>query len=143
MAKAGELDWGELYKTGKLEQEPIADANVAKLAKMEVKADYHKTGTKPTEEDLRKDANHILDGWVNSPEAQWKDEDHLDTEVVSQEEADQLVKNWEEAINGFYQAANEPITESSDTAAEWTGREPLTKGMSEEELAKWRMYTDR
>jgi hypothetical protein len=132
MAKAGELDWSELHKTGQVELDPLS-----KQYSRPVKKDYHKTGTKPTEEDLKKDVEYIMKGWHGTGEAQWKDEDHLHVELVTEEEAKALQDEWENRLNKSLQHPKI----GDDTASEWTGREPLTKDMSEEELIKWRMFT--
>ena len=133
MAKAGELDWSELYKTGTVEQDPVS-----KMYSKPVKKDYHKTDKKPSEEELNKEVQFIMKGWQDSSEGQWKNEDHYDT-VIEGAYSELDERNWQDPNTVFEQMKEAKVT--SDTAAEWTGREPLTKGMSEKELVKWRMFT--
>lgn len=140
--KPGELDWSELYKTGKIEQEPIHDKKLAALAKMHVPKDYHKTGSRPSDEELKKDADKIIAGWNDTAEAQWRDDQHENTVIEGRyaEIADKLEKDWKDPSYTFRQLQEARI--SKDNAEGWTGREPLTKGMTEEEYARWRMKTD-
>lgn len=142
MAKAGELDWSNLYKTGKIDLEPIHDTRLAELRKMEVKKDYHKTGEKPSEEMLRKEAEWILDGWRNSAEGQWRDEDHAHKEVVTQEQAEKMQKNWENVFQNFYEAGFEPINKSNQNE-DWGTGKSFNDSLTEKERLRRNMHTER
>lgn len=149
MAKAGELNWDELYKSEEeYKHTPTAlwaadmygggKEGVDPLNKAEKILKDGEVPEKPTNEEI---AKTIMYGTDKPGIRQATDEELFGHLVVSEEQVEKAQKDWDNTFNGFYEEANKPIT--GDTAAEWNGREPLTKGMSEEELAKWRMYTDR
>ena len=148
MAKIGELNWDELTKSVKEEykHEPTAlwaadmygggKEVVDPLNKAEKRLKDGEVPRKPTNEEIAKIIMHGID---RKGIRQATDEELFGHLVVSEEMAKAAQKEWDNKLNAFYEEANKSIT--SDTANEWNGREPLTKGMTEEELAKWRMYT--
>lgn len=150
MAKAGELNWDELHKSVKEEykHEPTAPwaasmygdgkEGIDPLNKSKKRIKDDEIPVMPSNEEI---AKTIMHGTDKVGVRQATDEELFGHLVVTEEMAKAAQEEWDNKFNAFYEEANKPIT--SDTASEWNGREPLTKGMSEEELAKWRMYTDK
>lgn len=147
MPKAGELDWSELNKAEEeYKHEPTALWAAATYAPNEGvdpligdAEPINKKGEvprKPTNEEITK---AIMHGTNQKGVRQATDEELFGHLVVSEEQVKKAEAEWDNTFNGFYEEANKPVT--GDTAAEWNGREPLTKGMSEKELEAWRMFT--
>lgn len=143
MPKAGELSWDELYKSkDEYKHKPTAlwgamasggkTGGVDPLNKAEKKVKDGEVPEKPSDEEIRAAVMH------NAPK-QPTDEEMFGHLVVTEEMVKAAQEEWENKMNKSLQH----VDIGDDTAIEWTGREPLTKDMTEEELAEWRMYYDR
>lgn len=144
MAKAGELDWSEeLSKSETYRHAPTAlwsatpGCGVDPLNKAEKILKDGEEPYRPSNEEI---SEHILKGVHNSPQAQWRDEDHLHREIVSQEQAEELEKNWENAIQGFYDAARANVVKEPQES-KWGSGESFNSTLSEEERLKRNMFT--
>ena len=145
MAKLGELRWDELEKSdeeytheptalwaadqyggGKEGVDPLNEGKPI-LAKGEVPP-------RPSNEEV---AAYILKG----ADLQWKDKDHLHKEIVSQDQADQLQKDWDNKLNNIYEAAQTPIIPKEEQTKEWGSGESFNKSLTDEERIKRNMYT--
>lgn len=146
MAKAGELDWSELKKSDEeYDHTPTAlwaadmygggKEGVDPLNKSEKRLKEGEVPYRPTDEEIRAAV-------MRNAQRQPTDEEMFGHLVPTEEQVQKAEDDWDTTFTGWYEAAQEDAFDEGDTAAEWNGREPLTKGMSEEELAKWRMHTD-
>lgn len=143
MARFGELDWTELTKTGIVEQDPLVKAQIAALNlskwDKETPTPILKKGEiprKPTNEEIAKAILSNIGG-----AAQWKDADHLNREVVSQEEAEALEKAWHDSINGVQKASQAKIGKPVDDDS-WGSGKSFNSTLTPEELVKRNMCTD-
>ena len=127
MARAGELDWSDLYKGIRGEPEDSLSRPV--------ETNSHLGGEHVTKEELMKDARRILEG---AKQYQVTDEDFARMvapgleQLPTQEEYD---KDWEQSINNFYKAANAPLQKTVDDPNDW-GRGPIEKEEYTEEMAR-------
>lgn len=144
MAKAGELDWSELKKSDdKYRHTPTAlwsavpGAGVDPLNKAEKILKDGETPYKPTNEEI---AKAILHGANRPGVGQWKDEDELHKEVVSQAQAEKMQKNWENTFQSFYEAGKAPINEEEQDC-DWGTGKSFNSTLSEQERLKRNMYT--
>lgn len=122
MAKAGELDWSDLHKgdVGKPEH-PLAKGDV-KGANKPVKA---------TKEELLKEAEFILRGFLQKGLRQATDEE-LFGHLVPSEEQIEKAENWYE--NGMNEAFKEMQKPIDNQTQEWgTGKMIDWDSLSEEE----------
>jgi hypothetical protein len=149
MPKFGELDWSELKKSkDEYEHKPsalwAASIHAPNQGVDPLKKDagpVNKPGEVPTKPKNEEIAKAILNGWVNSPQAQWRDDEHLKKEIIDEANLAKHKRNWEENPGAVFEQMQKD-SKIGDPVEEWNGREPLTKGLSEEELIKWRMSTD-
>lgn len=141
--KLGELDWSEDLTKSEKEYKHIPTAlwaadqygggkeGVDPLDKSEKRIKEGEVPYRPTDKE-------ISDAVMHNAQRQPTDEEMFGKFVVTEEMAKAAQEEWEGRLT---KSLTHPKI-GDDTAAEWTGREPLTKGMTEEELAKWRMHTD-
>ena len=151
MAKAGELDWGEeLKKTEEYKHVPTAlwaadnsggkQGGVDPLNKAKK---INEDGEEPYRPSDKEVSDHIMKGFADSAQGQWKDSEHLHKEIVTQEQADELEKNWENALQGFYDAAKAPVLKKGDEQKEWGSGKSFNSTLTDEERLKRNMHTDR
>jgi len=147
MSKAGELDWSDFNKTEeKYEHKQTAlwvnTPGVGIAPKMDGAEPTLKKGEiprKPTNEEI---ASYILKGTQTGGQAQWKDSEHLSKEIVSQEQAEELQKNWNNSINDFYKVANKPVNPNSKES-NWGSGKSFNSTLTEEERFKRNMDVSR
>ena len=149
--KFGELDWSELYKSNDEEysHEPTAlwaadqhsggKLGVDPLNKAKPVNAPGEIPRKPSNEEI---ASYILKGLDSEHVGQWKDENHLHKEVVTQEQAEQLQSDWENALDNFYKAAQAPVVPQDEQKLEWGDGGSFNDTLTEEERLKRNMYTD-
>ena len=150
MAKAGELDWSEeLNKACDYKHVPTAlwamdqaggkEGGIDLLNKAKKINEEGEIPRKPTDEEI---ANYILKGVIgNEHVGQWRDEDHLHKEVVTQEQAEELQKNWENIFQNFYDAANAPVNQSNQEE-DWGTGKSFNDSLTEAERLRRNMHTD-
>lgn len=141
--KLGEINWDEDLTKSEKEYKHTPTAlwaadmygggkeGVDPLNKSEKRIKDGEVPHKPTDKEISDAVMH------NAPQ-QPTDEELFGAGVVTEEMVKKAQEEWDNKLN---QSLQHPKI-GDDTAIEWTGREPLTKSMSEEELAKWRMHTD-
>lgn len=145
MPKFGELNWDELKKSDDYEHEPTAlwaadkhgggKQGVDPLNKSKPVLAKGEIPRKPTNEEI---ASYILKGASN----QWKDEEHLHKEIVSEEQAEQLQKDWNNSIDNFYKAAQSPVVPEDKQSEEWGEGASFNDSLTEEERIRRNMFTD-
>lgn len=96
----------------------------------------NKDGKEPYRPSNEEIAKFILKGLGNT--AQWKDEDHLHKEIMSEKDAEEMKKAWENSIQGFYDAARTPIIKDQKTV-DWGSGKSFNSTLSEEERLKRNM----
>ena len=130
--RIGELDWSNLMSGDVGEPEDPRSAPLDKplceptLKKGEIPR-------KPSNDEI---ASYILKGASN----QWKDDDHLHKEIVSQAEADQLQKNWENTFQNHFDQLNKPV-EPQTQEKEWGDGQSFNDSLTDEERLKRNMFT--
>ena len=141
MAKLGELNWDNLEKTNdNYEHKPTAlwsakpGCGVDPLNKAKPINAPGEVPAKPSNEEV---ASYVLKGANN----QWKDSEHLHKEIVSQEQAEQLQKDWQNSLNNFYKAAQAPTVPEVKQELEWGDGKSFNESLTEEERLKRNMYT--
>ena len=142
--KAGDLDWSELLeKSEDYTHTPTAlwaaqscsgkQGGVDPLNKAEKINKKDEEPYRPSNEEI---AQFILKGLGNT--AQWRDEDHLHKEIVSEKDAEEMKKAWENSIQGFYDAARAPIIKEQKNV-DWGSGKSFNSTLSEEERLKRNM----
>lgn len=150
MTKFGELRWDELYKSESDEysHEPTAlwsatpRCGIDPLNKAKPTNAPGEVPIKPSDEDI---ADFILKGQdVHGahPQGQWKDEEHLHKEIVTQEQSEQLQKDWDNKLNNIYEAAQAPIIPQEEQTNDWGDGASFNDTLTEEERLKRNMFTD-
>lgn len=141
MAKLGELNWDELKKSDEeYAHEPTAlwsakpGCGVDPLNKAEPILAKGEIPRKPSNDEV---AAYILNG----ADSQWKDADHLHKEIVSQDQAEQLQKDWSNSLNNFYKAAQSQVVPEEKQALEWGDGKSFNDTLTEEERLKRNMFT--
>ena len=151
MTRAGELDWTEeLNKSDNYTHVPTAlwaadmhggkEGGIDPLNKSKKINEDGEVPYKPSDEEV---SNYIMKDMRNGPQAQWKDSEHLHKEVVTQAQAEELQKNWENALQNFYNAAKAPVLKKSEEQEEWGSGKSFNSTLSEEERLKRNMYTEK
>ncbi len=146
MSKAGELDWSDLYKSqDDYEHTPTAlwarvpGCGVDPLNKAKPVLAKGEVPRKPSDEEI---AGYILKGMENESLGGWKDEDYLHKEVVSQEQAEQLQKDWDNKLDNFYKTAQTPVVPEKEQKLEWGDGASFNDTLTEEERLNRNMFTD-
>lgn len=151
MPKPGELNWDELYKSedSSYSHEPSAlwaadqygggKHGVDPLNKAKPVNAPGEVPRKPTDDEI---ASYILKGADAQGVGQWRDEDHLHKEVVSQEEAEQLQKSWENVFNDHFAQLDKPVEDQlSKDNQEWGSGKSFNDSLTEEERLRRNMFT--
>lgn len=151
MPKAGELDWSELYKSKDEEysHEPSAlwaaqnvggkAGGVDPLNKAKPVNAPGEIPRKPTNDEI---TLYILKGADAHGVGQWRDEDYLHKEIVSQEKADLLQKAWENRFNDHFALLNKPVEDQkSRDNLEWGSGKSFNEALTDEERLRRNMYT--
>ena len=140
-------DWSDFYEDKKEEtyvHRPSAlwvnDSSVGVAPKSNTAEPTLKKGEVPRKPSNEEIANYILKGVKSGPLGQWKDSDHLHREVVTEAQAKELQKNWENAIDNFYKAAQSPVNpQKQDT--DWGSGKSFNSTLTEEERLRRNMFT--
>lgn len=148
MAKAGELNWDEeLTKSDNYQHTPTAlwaadnsggkQGGVDPLNKAKK---INEDGVEPYRPSNKEVSEYIMKGFADSAQGQWKDSEHLHKEIVSEAEAEEMKKNWENGINNFYKTANAPVLKE-EKEVDWGSGESFNSTLTDEERFKRNMYT--
>lgn len=144
MAKAGELSWDEFEKKETIEHKPTAlwvnAPGVGIAPKSDTAEPTLKKGEVPRKPSNEEIASYILKGIKSGAQAQWQDSDHLHKEVVTEDQAKELQKNWENAIDNFYKAANAPVI-ANPKETNWGSGKSFNSTLTEEERLRRNTYT--
>lgn len=131
MPKAGELDWSDLMKSGKVDEDPSTET-VRKMFGL-AKGDVSQTGgDQVTREQLLKDAQFILRGFQQNGMRQATDQELFGALVVPPDELKKREEAWNNTFNKFFTEANKKI---DDKTQEWGTCKPIIDwdSMTEEE----------
>jgi hypothetical protein len=148
MPKAGELDWSEqLNKSSDYVHTPTTlwaannsggkQGGVDPLNKARKINEDGEIPRKPSNEEI---SEYILKGMDQPNLGQWKDSEHLHKEIVSQAQADELQKNWENTVQNFYEAAYAPVNKYSQEE-DWGTGKSFNDSLTKEERLKRNMFT--
>ena len=127
MARAGELDWSDLYKGIRGEPEDSLSRPV--------ETNSHLGGEHVTKEELMKDAHRILEG---AKQYQVTDEDFARMAAPNLEQLptqEELDEEWENSYKNLSKALSAPIQKTKDDPNDW-GRGPIEKEEYTEEMAR-------
>jgi len=155
MPKAGDLDWGNLFKS---EEEPTtlrksnehvpgAQHNTVMNHKVNERpaTPVNKPGEVPRRPSNDEVASFILGGMNDARYRQATDEELFGGLVKSQEELDAMDKDWENTLNKWHESAAAPIEDQSALENKEWGSEikSFNDSLTEEELQKRNMYVNR
>lgn len=153
MPKAGELDWSDLHKSkDDYIHEPTAlwaadmygggKHGVDPLNKAKPVNAPGEVPRKPTDDEI---AEFILKGRDikgNLPLGQPTDEEMFGHLVVTEEQLQKAEHDWENKLNDFYKAAQEPIVPSEEQKLSWGEGSSFNDTLTEEERLRRNMFTD-
>ena len=137
--KAGDIDWSDLYKTGK----SIAPEDSLSRP---VGVDSHKGGEKITKADLLKDAEKIIAGYQGPLGQPTKEQEEACIKALFPELAatpEELAKkeaNWKNTFNNFFKEVNKPC-DNKEVA--WASGKSFNSTLTEEELAERNAFVGR
>ena len=145
MAKAGELDWGEeLEKSDNYVHTPTAlwaadqhgggKLGVDPLNKAEKRIKEGEEPYRPTDEEI---AAAIMHGAQRQP----TDEEMFGHLVVSEEQVAKAKDEWDNTLQGFYDAARKPVLKKSEDDVDWGSGKSFNSTLSDEERLKRNMHT--
>lgn len=135
MPKAGELDWGDLYK-GKVGQPE--DAKSKPLGYVGPTLKKGEVPPTPSNEEI---ASEIMRGMDAPGLRQMTDEEMFGHLVVSPEQAKAAEEAFDNKIADFYSAASKPLTGQTEVPdEEWGTGKSFNSMLPKEELAKRNMY---
>lgn len=139
--RLGDLNWDVLEKSNdNYEHKPTALWSATKsqgIDPLNNSEPILKKGEVPVRPSNEEVASYILNGANN----QWKDSEHLHKEIVSQEQAEQLQKDWSNSLDNFYKAAQAPTIPEAKQELEWGSGKSFNESLTEEERLKRNMYT--
>ena len=107
-----------------------------------VEYNCHKGGEKVTKEELRKEAEKIIEGARNNGFRQATDEELFGHLVVSEEEMEKAEKDWENLIKDTLNAARQPIDDKNKNGLDeaWESGKSFNELLDEEEVKKRDMF---
>lgn len=154
MAKFGDLKWDELEKSEEeYIHEPTAlwaadmhgggKQGVDPLNKAKPVNAPGEVPIKPSNEEI---AEFILKGKdVNGggPIGQPTDEQMFGHLVTTEEQLHKAKEDWDNKLNGFYEAAQSPIIPKEEEQLEWGDGASFNESLSDEERLKRNMFTSK
>ena len=142
MAKAGELDWTDLMKGKVGEPEDPLSKPLNKAP--------NKGGENVTEEELKKEADFIVDGWrapgIKAPspeEFEGRLKAMFPDLARTNEEWDQIEHDWKNNMNDTFQKLQKSkVQEEPDDLEDWGKSKSFNDALSEEEQLQRNMHAE-